>query len=69
MVHLDGGSLILAGQVFADFRVNVGARIGKDGNREAQTAYLSPLDRAHQAASMDSITNKRKETNINSGVV
>ena len=67
MIHL--------GRVVADTRrfryralsyINVG--VSKSTNREALTEYMIRLTVA-EAVRMDSTTSKRKETNINSGVV
>ena len=59
-------SLILAGLGSEAFTHKLG--IAKMTNREALTEYMIMLADV-QALCMDSTTNKRKETHINSGVV
>ena len=61
-------SLILAGTGSDRYLQKRGA--AKSPNRRGSNgAHLKYLDRASDPAWMDSTTNKRKETNINSGVV
>jgi hypothetical protein len=59
-------SLILAGVGFWPIFDKCG--VAKTTNREALTEYIIALADV-RAACMDSTTNKRKETNINSGLV